>query len=111
MQIEERLSQCKLELHPERPKIVYCKDGHGEAFIQNESFVFLGYSFSPRKAQSRSGQHFVSFSPAVSSQAAKKMHREMRSWRFHRHSDKSLEDLARISNAILRGWINYYGRY
>jgi len=111
MLIEERLSQCKLELHPEKTKIVYCKDDTRRGSYPNKSFVFLGYSFCPRKAQSRSGNRFVSFSPAVSSQAAKKMHREMRSWRFHRRSDKSLEDLAHISNAILRGWINYYGQY
>lgn len=111
MLIEERLSQCKLELHPEKTKIVYCKDEKRRGSYPNKSFVFLGYSFCPRKAQSRSGNRFVSFSPAVSSQAAKKMHREMRSWRFHRRSDKSLADLAHISNAILRGWINYYGQY
>jgi len=81
MLIEERLSQWKLELHPEKTRIVYCRDEMHRGSYPNESVVFLGYSFSPRKAQSRSGQHFVSFSPAVSSQAAKKMHREMRSWR------------------------------
>ena len=111
MLIEERLSQCKLELHPEKTKIVYCKDEKRQGGYPNKSFVFLGYSFSPRKAQSRSEDRFVSFSPAVSSQAAKKMHREMRSWRFHRRSDKSLADLAHLSNAILRGWINYYEQY
>jgi hypothetical protein len=28
---------------------------------------------------------------------------------MHRQSDKSLDDLARISNPVIRGWINYYG--
>lgn len=109
--IEERLAQCKLELHPEKTKVVYCKDDNRRGSYPNETFVFLGYSFSPRKAQSRSGQRFVSFTPAVSSKAAQRMCREMRGWRFHRRSDKSLEDLARLSNSILRGWINYYGQY
>ena len=77
----------------------------------NDTFVFLGYLFAPREAQSKYGQRFVNFSPAVSSKAAQRMCHEMRSWRFHRRSDKSLEDLSRISNSILRGWINYYGQY
>ena len=111
MLIEERLSQCKLELHPEKTKIVYCKDDNRLSSYPNETFAFLGYSFSQRKAKSRLGRCFVGFGPAVSSKAAGKMRRAMRSWRFHRRSDKSLEDLAHISNAILRGWINYYGQY
>ncbi|HEX9262196.1 MAG TPA: group II intron reverse transcriptase/maturase [Candidatus Bathyarchaeia archaeon] len=110
-QIGKRLVQCKLELHPEKTKIVYCKDDKRRGNYPHETFVFLGYLFAPRKARSQYGQCFVGFGPAVSGQAAQKMRKEMKSWRFHRRSDKSLEDLSRISNSILRGWINYYGRY
>jgi len=109
--IEERLLQCKLELHPGKTKIVYCKDDKRRDSYPNKSFVFLEYSFSPRKAKSRSGQLFVSFGPAVSNKAAQRMRHEMRSWRFHLRGETSLEGLARDSNAILRGWINYYGQY
>jgi RNA-directed DNA polymerase len=111
MQIEERLSQCKLELHPEKTKIVYCKDDKRRGSCPNMSFVFLGYLFSQRKAKDKYGKLFVNFSPAVSPKAVKKMHCDMRSWRFHRRSDKSIEDLSRFSNSIIRGWINYYGQY
>jgi RNA-directed DNA polymerase len=52
-----------------------------------------------------------SFSPAVSNKAAKKMSREMRSWKLHLCSDKALEDLVRMFNSAIRGWINYYGSY
>ena len=111
MRIEERLSHCKLELHLEKTRIVYCKDGNRRGSYPNVTFDFLGYSFAPRKAQNRSGQYFTSFSPAVSRKAAEAMRRDMRSWRFHRCSDKSLDDLACLSNDILRGWIHYYGQY
>jgi len=111
MQIGERLLKCKLELHPEKTKIVYCKDDNRRGSYPNETFVFLGYSFAPRKAQNRSGQRFVNFSPAVSGKAANMMRREMRRWRFHRRSETSLRGLALISNSIIRGWINYYGQY
>ena len=35
----------------------------------------------------------------------------MRDWRLHLRSDKSIDDLARMFDPVLRGWINYYGGY
>jgi RNA-directed DNA polymerase len=105
--IERRLSQCRLELHPEKTKIVYCKDSIRHERYQNESFDFLGYTFRPRRSKSQSGNFFVNFSPAVSNKASNAIRKVMRSWRFHRRSDQSLEDLSRFCNPILRGWINY----
>ena len=90
-EIGRRLSQCRLELHPEKTKIVYCKGGNRQGSYQNESFDFLGYTFRPRRAKSRSGHYFVSFSPAVSNKASVTIRRVMRSWFIHRRSDKSLE--------------------
>jgi hypothetical protein len=34
-----------------------------------------------------------------------------RRWRIARRTDKSLTDLAHMFNPIMRGWINYYGRF
>ena len=109
--IEKRLLQCKLELHPAKTKIVYCKDSKRRGRYLNEKFDFLGYTFRPRNSMTRFGKCLVNFSPAVSNKAIKKIRYVMRSWRFHRRSDKSLEELSYICNPILRGWINYYGQY
>ncbi len=109
--IERRLGQCKLQLHPQKTKIVYCKDDDRKGRYPNEKFDFLGYTFRPRRARNRWGKYFVSFLPAVSNEAAKKMRQEMRRWRLHLRSDKAIEDLARMWNPVLRGWIQYYGRY
>ena len=68
-------------------------------------------TFRPRLAKNRHGKHFVSFLPAVSTDATKAMGREIRSWHLARRSDKSLEDLARMFNSVVQGWINYYGRF
>lgn len=57
------------------------------------------------------GKYFVNFSPAVSQKAAKSIRRTMREWGLHRRSDKALEDLARMFNPIIRGWINYFRHY
>jgi retron-type reverse transcriptase len=46
--IEKRLNQCELELHPEKTKIVYCKDSFRKGDYPNEKFDFLGYTFRPR---------------------------------------------------------------
>lgn len=109
--IGKRLAECKLELHPEKTKIVYCKDDDRRGNYPREKFDFLGYTFCPRRSKNRWGKYFVNFTPAVSDKAAREMRRTMRGWRLHQRSDKTLEDLSRMFNPILRGWINYYGQY
>ena len=64
-----------------------------------------------RKARTKAGSYFFGFNPAISNDAAKRLRREVRSWRLHQRSGSTLEDLAREVNPIVRGWINYYGRY
>jgi len=62
-------------------------------------------------AKNRFGKHFLNFLPAVSRDAVTAMSREIRSWHIARRSDKSLDDLARMFNSVVQGWINYYGRF
>ena len=107
--IKDRLEQCKLALHPEKTKIVYCKDSNRQGNYPYESFDFLGYTFRPRGVKNQEGKFFVSFTPAISNQSARLIRRTVRSWRLHRRSGSRLEALARQINPVLRGWINYYG--
>lgn len=109
--IAARLQNCGLELHPEKTKIVYCKDDLRRRTYPNEKFDFLGYSFRPRRSKNRKGKFFINFSPAVSNKAAKTIRDKIRSWNLPRRSDKSLADLSRMFNPIIRGWLQYYGRY
>jgi RNA-directed DNA polymerase len=106
-----RLAEVGLELHPDKTRVVYCKDADRRDDHEVTSFTFLGYTFRPRLAKNKWGKHFVSFLPAVSKDAVKAMSREIRSWHIARRSDKSLTDLARMFNSIVQGWINYYGRF
>jgi RNA-directed DNA polymerase len=71
--IAKRLAGCRLELHPAKTRIVYCKDSNREGSAEHERFDFLGYTFRPRLALSKTGQRFVSFAPAVSGAAKKAM--------------------------------------
>jgi len=111
LSLKERLLQCGLELHPEKTKIVYCKDDDRRGDYPVTKFDFLGYTFRNRRSKNRWGKYFVNFSPAVSNSAKKSIRQEMRSWKVHLRSDKSLEDISHMFNPILRGWINYYGKY
>jgi RNA-directed DNA polymerase len=108
--IARRLAQCGLELHPDKTRIVYCKDANRRATYANERFDFLGYTFCSRSAVSRNSK-FANFLPAVSGDAVTEMGRELRSWRINRRSDKALNDLAQMVNIVVQGWINYYGRF
>ena len=109
--IAQRLVECGLELHPEKSQVVYCKDVNRRGDYPVIRFDFLGYTFRPRKSTDRYGRFYVNFLPAVSDKAAKAMRYRMRRWAIHRRVTKSLGDIARMFNPILRGWINYYGRY
>jgi RNA-directed DNA polymerase len=47
----------------------------------------------------------------VSDKAGRAMRAEIRSWKLHLRSDKSIEDLSRMFNPVVRGWLQYYGRF
>jgi RNA-directed DNA polymerase len=109
--LKDRMAHVGLELHPDKTRIVYCKDGTRRGSHEHERFTFLGYTFRPRLAKSKHGNLFLSFLPAVSDDAKKTIGREIRRWRINRRSDKTIDDLARFLNPIVQGWINYYGRF
>jgi RNA-directed DNA polymerase len=109
--VSMRLAQCGLELHPDKTRVVYCKDAKRRGIYAHERFDFLGYTFRPRPSRNKAGQLWVNFSPAASDTAMKAKGRELRRWRLNLRSDQSLEDLARAINSTVQGWINYYGRF
>ncbi len=109
--IAARMQECRLELHPEKTKIVYCKDDDRRGTYPHEKFDFLGYTFRPRRSKNWKGKFFINFSPAVAEKAGKEIRAEIRSWQLHLRSDKSIEDLSRMFNPKIRGWLQYYGRY
>ena len=109
--MEARMRECRLELHPEKTKIVYCKDDDRRGAYHHEKFDFLGYTFRPRRSRTRFGRFFINFSPAVSDKAVREIRAEIRGWKLHLRSGTTLEDLSRQYNPKVRGWIRYYGRY
>ncbi len=110
-EVGKRLRICGLDLHPEKTKIVYCRDANRRGKYPNRQFVFLGYVFRGRLAKSRTGKYFNSFSPAVSRDSAKHMRKRMREWNLSRWTNAEMEDIAGKCNASLRGWWNYFGMF
>ena len=107
--LTKRLKACKLELHPDKTKIVYCKDDKRRGEYENISFDFLGFTFQPRVAKnSKTGKFFVGFNPAISTKSAKRIRLVIRRWKVQLMSSLSLEELSKRYSRVIRGWVNYY---
>ena len=111
IELEKRLSEFGLELHPTKTRIVYCKDDYRLDEYPETKFDFLGFTFRPRKSKTKYGKYFTNFTPAVSNLAKKSMQQEIHGWRMHLKTTKTLEDLSHLFNPILIGWVNYYGLF
>jgi len=110
--LEKRLHECKLEIHPDKTRIVYCRDtNRTEEKKKNIEFTFLGYTFKPRKAKGHEDKVFTSFLPAISQKAKINITAEICGWRMLRMTQKSIDQIAEDINPAIRGWLNYYGRY
>jgi RNA-directed DNA polymerase len=109
--LEERMAQVGLTLHPDKTRIVYCKDGRRPGSSEHTSFTFLGYTFRARGVRTKTGRMMTGFNPAISKDALNKISAQVRSWGLHRRTGLSEADLARWINPIVRGWMNYYGAF
>jgi RNA-directed DNA polymerase len=109
--LRKRFNECGLEMHPDKTKIAYCKDSNRRVDHPIIKFDFLGYTFSPRRAKNKYGKLFTRFLPGVSKKALKLMNAKTRMKGFRNKTELSLEDISKMYNSTLRGWLNYYGKY
>lgn len=110
--LQARFSECGLTMHPDKTKIIYCKDGMRKGNYPNKKFDFLSYTFRPRWVRNRTRKNlFVGFTPAVSSMAIKSMRQTIRKWNIRNRTELGLEEIAHMYNPVLRGWYGYYGKY
>jgi len=109
--IAERMEQVGLRLHPDKTKIVYCKDGARRGSYEHTSFTFLGFTFQQRRVRNKDGKQFSSINPAISKDALTRISAEVRSWRLHLRTNATFAELARVINPIVRGWMQYYGAF
>lgn len=107
--IAKRFNECRLELNESKTHIVYCKNRFRKEKHKNVSFDFLGYTFRPRIWKTRQGLMFV-FTPCMSQQAKKAVRDKIRGMALYRFQ-VPIQELAKMLNPKLRGWINYYCKY
>ena len=108
--IKERLNHCKLELNEEKTNIVYCKrDGRKENHPR-VTFDFLGYRFKPTTSYNRKiKRKFLGFDAQISTKSQKRIVEEVKAKQRSINSCKNIEEVAKILNPSIRGWLNYYG--
>ncbi|WP_253603540.1 MULTISPECIES: reverse transcriptase domain-containing protein [unclassified Bradyrhizobium] len=110
--LQARFEECELEMHPDKTKIVYCKDSNRPGSHASQSFDFLGFIFRPRRARNhQKKEKFCTFSPAASRATMKSMRMTIRQLRLRLRSQTEVDAIALELNPILRGWMQYYGRY
>jgi len=110
--LQERMYSVGLELHPEKTKIVYCKDYRRKGIYPIVKFDFLGYSFQPRTTKSKKTKGlFLGFDCAISISSRKRIADKLGELEVQKLSFKSIVGIAQYLNPMIRGWINYYGKF
>jgi group II intron reverse transcriptase/maturase len=110
--IRTRMNGVGLELHPRKTKIVYCRDYRRQEKYPEVKFDFLGYSFQPRSTKSRTtGGTFLGYDCAISISSRKRIADRLGELKVEKLRFKSIVGIAQYLNPMIRGWINYYGKF
>lgn len=110
--LKQRMMDCGLELHPDKTKLVYCKDHRRQGGYEQIQFDFLGYTFKPRTTKSKkTGELFLGFDCAISIKSKKRIAEKMRELDIPHLTHKSIVGVAQFLEPYIRGWVNYYGRF
>jgi len=110
VRLGQRFEECKLELHPDKTRIVYCKDDRRNGKHPETKFDFLGYTFRSRLSKNNQGKYFVGFNPAASKSACQNLRDRIREIRF-KNKIVTIEELAALMNPVIRGWLNYFSKF
>lgn len=101
---------CGLSAHPEKTRIVYCKDYRRKLEGKKSKFDFLGFSFRPVSKPSKRGGMFLGYDCKISQKSYSKLVAEIRHTRFDRWLT-SWQEIADLLNSKIRGWIDYYDKF
>lgn len=111
--LENQMNEYSLTLHPEKTKVVYCKNYRRNEEHDQNSFTFLSYTFRPRPAKDKfdSNKLIVLFNGAISNAAKTSIRKAIRKVLNPQWTSGKLEAFAKVLNPKIRGWINYYGKF
>lgn len=105
-QIKHRMETCKLTLHAEKSKIVNLRGYSSTKYPKG--FDFLGFTIRPRAYKTK-GTGKVKSIPCicVSQKSKTAILNKFKAMNLHKRR-KTIEEIAREINPVLRGIINYY---
>jgi len=110
--VHQRMKSVGLELHPSKTKVVYCRDYRRKESYSTVKFDFLGYSFQPRSAFSKkNGKMFLGYDCAISISSRKQIADKLEELKISKLSFNSIVGVAQYLNPMIRGWVNYYGKF
>ena len=109
--IKVRMTECRLQLHEKKTKIVHCKKYKMRSMSKTVKFDFLGFSFQPRPSATKGGRMFLGYDCAISQSSKNKIISDIKLTKFQRWTYRSIEEIAEFFNAKIMGWINYYGKF
>jgi group II intron reverse transcriptase/maturase len=110
--LKGRMRECCLELHPEKTKLVYCKDYRRQEDYPVVKFDFLSYSFQPRSTKSKkTSKLFLGFDCAISIKSKSRIAEQMKELNIAYLTHRSIIGVAKYLEPYIRGWVNYYGRF
>jgi group II intron reverse transcriptase/maturase len=109
--LDERLKECKLALHPDKTKIVFCNKTDTPSSYPIQKFEFLGYSFERMFIKDRLGRLKFNFLCKVSNKSAKAFREKIKEMEIHKRTGSTLSMIAEQINPTVRGWLNYFMKY
>ncbi|MBP9152470.1 MAG: group II intron reverse transcriptase/maturase [Flavobacteriales bacterium] len=108
-QIQVRMRQCKLHLHPEKTKIVNVRGVSEKKYPKG--YDFLGFTIRPAPYKHPNRAKVKTIPSIFVSRASKNSILEkFKRMRIH-NKRKTLEEVAKDLNPVIRGIINYYHKF
>ena len=106
-QIKNRFTNCKLELHPIKTKIVNLRGESVEKYTKK--YDFLGFTIQPQWCKIK-GKGILMPSISISNKSERSIIAKFKAMQLHKRR-VPLENLAKDLRPIIRGIINYYGKF
>lgn len=111
--VKQRLATVELRLNEAKTQIVYCRDYKRKEGHSKVEFGFLGFSFRPRRSQSKYEKHtsYQAYTAEISKKNHQKITEQIKTVIYWRNTQQKIEEIAEKLNSRLTGWINYFGLY
>jgi RNA-directed DNA polymerase len=105
--IGKRMASCKLQLHPDKTKIVHIRGESEQKYPR--SLDFLGFSLRVQMVGTKLGKKLMP-TLVISQKSKNSVYEKLRAMKIH-EMHTSIEGLSRKLSPIIRGIMNYYCKF